>query len=52
MSEKIKSLYYKGTNKFIAFFLEGEGQEKYILFGRISGFVWEKTDEPILIGYL
>lgn len=52
MSEKIKSLYYKGTNKFIAFFLEGEKQEKYILFGKISGFTWEKTDDPILVKYL
>ena len=49
MSEKIKSLYYKGTNKFIAFFLEGEKQEKYILFGKISGFIWEKTADPILV---
>lgn len=52
MSEKIKSLYYKGTNKFIAFFLEGEKQEKYILFGKISGFIWEKVTDPIFIKYL
>ena len=52
MSEKIKSLYYKGTNKFIAFFLEGEKQEKYILFGKISGFVWEKTADPTTVEYL
>ena len=52
MSEKIKSLYYKGTNKFIAFFLEGEKQERYILFGKISGFIWEQMDDPILVKYL
>lgn len=52
MSEKIKSLYYKGTNKFIAFFLEGEKQERYILFGKISGFTWEQTDDSILVKYL
>lgn len=52
MSEKIKSLYYKGTNKFIAFFLEGEKQERYILFGKISGFILEQTDDPILVKYL
>lgn len=52
MSEKIKSLYYKGTNKFIAFFLEGEKQERYILFGKISGFICEQTDDPILVKYL
>ena len=52
MSEKIKSLYYKGTNKFIAFFLEGEEQEKYILFGKISGFIWEKTTDLTTVEYL
>ena len=52
MSEKIKSLYYKGTNKFIAFFLEGEKQEKWILFGKISGFTWEQMDDSILVKYL
>lgn len=49
MSEKIKSLYYKGTNKFIAFFLEGEKQEKYILFGKISGFTWKKMTESTFV---
>lgn len=52
MNEKIKFLYYKGTNKFIAFFLEGEKQERYILFGKISGFIWEEMNDPILVKYL
>lgn len=47
ISEKIKSIYYKGTDNFIAFFLEGEKQEKYILFGKISSFIMEETDLPI-----
>ena len=52
MSEKIKSLYYKGTDKFIAFFLEGEKQERYILFGKISGFIMEETCLPFEIDIL
>lgn len=50
--EKVKSIYYKGTDKFIAFFLEGEKQEKYILFGKISGFIMEETNFPIEIDML
>ena len=52
MLGKVKTLYYKGTDNFIAFFLEGEKQEKYILFGKISGFTMEETSLPLKIDML